>query len=285
MKCGEIKDCVRVLCNCLTLDDELSLPALVSLLATVAKGREEFTELIRLQLELCLAHAIGDIRDQLVSHLKELKGGDGGKGKVECDVNVEELEDYLKIHKEELRNSHELLAIDFAGIKKILHDYKEVHRERTEMDEIVDMIGKPLFTLPKIYLTEPGDCEVSLIKHIYDEHIVLQYNVQNFLSNLFITNARVKFAELQGFEIVKEICASRISFNETGTCYLVLHYDKQANPFPLAKLKAKLEFKVTEVSLENAEEGTYDDELKIQDTILTANCYIHPLEIDGCKFE
>ena len=272
-KCKSIKNYVKTLCNYLTLDDELTLPALISLLVTIAQT--QYTELIKIQLELCLAHSIGDIRDRLILYLSQLNVSNTSH------INTEELQDYLKINKEELINLNELLAIDFKSIKNIISDYKEVHRERTKMDEIVEMLGKALLVTPKVYLTEGGDYEVSVIKHIHDEYIVLQYDILNLLSNQYIADVRVSVAEVA---VIKVIPSNKISFNEMDTCYVVIKYDKLVIPFPILTLKTKLEFKVTEISSGQIEEGTYDDELILQNTILIANCYIKPLEINKDRF-
>ena len=109
-KCKSIKNYVKTLCNYLTLDDELTLPALISLLVTIAQT--QYTELIKIQLELCLAHSIGDIRDRLILYLSQLNVSNTSH------INTEELQDYLKINKEELINLNERYIIKFAAYKQ-----------------------------------------------------------------------------------------------------------------------------------------------------------------------
>lgn len=124
---------------------------------------------------------------------------------------------------------------------------------------------------------------VTAVKHIYSEHIVLQYNVTNTLPEIVLEDVVVVLGGLADTGLEEEFilpAAQLSSASPSGTVYVSL----KRNPslaFPLASLTNTLRFVSKEVDPSSGEpepEG-YPDEYQTEDLELGVADYFQPADV------
>ena len=89
---------------------------------------------------------------------------------------------------------------------------------------------------------------VSRVKHVYEQNVVLQFNVENTVDNQRIENVTVILESEKGlFEVTGEIPAPAIKCGGTRTCYTVMGRDVGA-PMEIYELTSSLHFNVVQVN-------------------------------------
>lgn len=83
---------------------------------------------------------------------------------------------------------------------------------------------------------------VRCIKHCYTNHVVLQFDCLNTLSDQLLENVRVQLEPSEGYSIVAEISCPRLPYNETGTTYVVLKFPENDLPNSVGTFGAVLKF-------------------------------------------
>ncbi|WFD02803.1 coatomer subunit gamma [Malassezia obtusa] len=125
---------------------------------------------------------------------------------------------------------------------------------------------------------------VTAVKHIFSEHIVLQYNITNTLAEIVLEDVAVIVGGLAEAGLEEEFIlpvAQLSSATPSGTVYVSLKRDA-AMPFPLAVLSNTLRFVSKEVDPTSGEpepEG-YQDEYQSEELDLGVSDYIQPTEVN-----
>ncbi|XP_049814828.1 coatomer subunit gamma isoform X1 [Schistocerca nitens] len=112
---------------------------------------------------------------------------------------------------------------------------------------------------------------VRCVKHIFPQHLVLQFDCLNTLDDQLLENVRVQLEPAEGYEILKEIPCRRLPYNETGTAYVILKFPKDLSS-SVGTFSATLKFVVKDcdptTGQPDSEEG-YDDEYMLEDVEVT----------------
>lgn len=125
---------------------------------------------------------------------------------------------------------------------------------------------------------------VTAVKHVFSEHIVLQYNVTNTLAEIVLEDVVVMVGGLAEAGLEEEFIlpvAQLSSASPSGTVYVSLKRDP-ALPFPLATLSSSLRFVSKEVDPTSGEpepEG-YPDEYQTEELDLGVSDYIQPTDVN-----
>ncbi|WFC93701.1 coatomer subunit gamma [Malassezia brasiliensis] len=125
---------------------------------------------------------------------------------------------------------------------------------------------------------------VTAVKHVFSEHIVLQYNITNTLAEIVLEDVVMVVGGLQEAGLEEEFIlpiAQLSSATPSGTVYVSLKRDA-ALPFPVAMLSNTLRFVSKEVDPTSGEpepEG-YQDEYQTEELELGVSDYIQPTEIN-----
>jgi len=131
----------------------------------------------------------------------------------------------------------------------------------------------PLFRSSQpVELTESEtEYTVAVIKHVFPEHVVLQFDCTNTLADQLLESARVELEVPEGWEIVAEVVAPRLEYNVGGTIYVVLVTPEELSEC-VATIPANLKFTVKDCDPATGEpdsEDGYDDEYQLEDIDVT----------------
>eukprot|EP01083_Nonionella_stella_P093108 260786_1 len=95
---------------------------------------------------------------------------------------------------------------------------------------------------------------VHCIKHIFDNHVVLQFIVQNTIEDQRLENVSVTMeTESELFDCIGEIPCEAIAYGATASCFTILERDKE-QPLAPAAFACELKFSVVQVDRVTGEE-------------------------------
>ncbi|KAI6780008.1 coatomer gamma-2 subunit [Emericellopsis cladophorae] len=153
-------------------------------------------------------------------------------------------------------------------------------QELSEIPEIQEF-GAVLKSSPIVELTEAEtEYVVNLVKHIFKEHIVLQFEVKNTLPDTVLENVSVVATPSEEDELEEAFImeAARLSTDEPGKVYVAFQKVNGEGALPLSTFSNVLKFTSKEIDPSTGEpeaEG-YDDEYEISEFDLTGSDYIIP---------
>lgn len=138
---------------------------------------------------------------------------------------------------------------------------------------------------PVIELTESGtEYVVTAIKHLFNDHVVLQFNVKNTLADYVLADVSVlcnAFGGEDGEESVLEddgfiIPVELLKIDEPGSVYV--SFTKPAGEFVAANFTNVLKFTLKEIdpTTNEPEDSGYEDEYQVGDLALTGSDYVVP---------
>ena len=123
-------------------------------------------------------------------------------------------------------------------------------------------------SLPVALTESETEYVVQCIKHIFKEHIVLQFTVQNTLEDQRLDNVTVLVddSESEVFKVSGEIPANGIKYGDTKNCFAVLDRVPDA-PLNSSHYTCELRFTVVQVDPATGEEegDTFDEEYPVED--------------------
>jgi len=129
-------------------------------------------------------------------------------------------------------------------------------------------LGRVFRSSKPVALTESEtEYVVGCVKHIYAEHIVLQFLVQNTIDDQRLENVSVCMeADSDVFEVTGEIPAESIPYGETKNCFVLLQRNKNAALSP-SNFNCELHFTVVQVDPASgeAEGDTFPEEYPLED--------------------
>ncbi|KAH6677666.1 adaptin N terminal region-domain-containing protein [Halenospora varia] len=141
--------------------------------------------------------------------------------------------------------------------------------------------GSVLKSSPEVELTESEtEYVVSVVKHIFKEHIVLQYEVKNTLPDTVLEDVSVVATPAEEDELEEDfiIPATKLVTNEPGTIYVSFKKVNGEGSFPASSFTNVLKFTTKEIdpTTGEPEESGYDDEYQVEDLELTGSDYVVP---------
>lgn len=156
-------------------------------------------------------------------------------------------------------------------------------RYAQELMEIPEMkeFGSVLKSSPVIELTEAEtEYVVTVVKHIFKEHIVLQYEVKNTLPATVLENVSVVAtpAEEEELEEVFIIQAESLATDEPGKVYVAFQKVNGEGSLPVSSFSNILKFTSKEIdpTTNEPEETGYDDEYEVSEFDLAGSDYVVP---------
>ncbi|KAK0723787.1 putative coatomer gamma-2 subunit [Apiosordaria backusii] len=141
--------------------------------------------------------------------------------------------------------------------------------------------GAVLKSSPVVGLTEAEtEYVVSVVKHIFKEHIVLQYEVKNTLPDTVLENVSVVATpsdeeELQELFIIQ---AEKLATDEPGKIYVAFQKVNGEGSLPISTFSNVLKFTSKEIdpTTGEPEESGYDDEYEVSEFDLAGADYVVP---------
>jgi coatomer subunit gamma len=157
------------------------------------------------------------------------------------------------------------------------------HRYSQELMQIVEMreFGSVLKSSPMSELTESEtEYTVSVVKHIFKEHIVLQYEIRNTLPATVLENVSVVAspADEDELEEVFIIQAEKLETDMPGKVYVAFKKTNGAAALPTTTFANVLKFTSKEIdpTTSQPEETGYEDEYEVGEFDLAGSDYVVP---------
>ncbi|KAJ5434460.1 Coatomer/clathrin adaptor appendage Ig-like subdomain [Penicillium cf. griseofulvum] len=121
---------------------------------------------------------------------------------------------------------------------------------------------------------------VTAVKHIFKEHIVVQYDIKNTLPDTLLENVTV-VATPEEEDVLEDdfiIPAPKLPTNEPGVVYVAFKKLTGENSVPVTSFTNILKFTSKEIDPASGEpeDSGYDDEYQVEDLELTGSDYIIP---------
>jgi coatomer protein complex subunit gamma len=121
---------------------------------------------------------------------------------------------------------------------------------------------------------------VTVVKHIFKEHIVLQYEVKNTLPDTVLEVVSVLATPSEEEELEEDFIlpAAKLITDEPGTIYVSFKKVNGESSFPASSFTNVLKFSTKEIdpTTGEPEESGYDDEYQVEDLELTGSDYVIP---------
>lgn len=153
-------------------------------------------------------------------------------------------------------------------------------QELMQIPEVKEF-GHVLKSSPLVELTESEtEYVVSVVKHIFKEHIVLQYEIKNTLPDTVLENVSVVAAPSDEDELeeVFIIQAEKLASDVPGKVYVAFHKVNGEGSFPVSTFSNILKFTSKEIdpTTNEPEETGYDDEYEVAEFDLSGSDYVIP---------
>ncbi|CRG85762.1 putative coatomer subunit gamma [Talaromyces islandicus] len=122
---------------------------------------------------------------------------------------------------------------------------------------------------------------VSAVKHVFKEHVVLQYNIKNTLPDTILEDVTVVATPADEEEVLEEdftVPCPKLPTNEPGIVYVAFKKISEESAFPIASFTNNLKFTSKEIdpSTGEPEDSGYEDEYQVEDLDLTGSDYVIP---------
>jgi coatomer protein complex subunit gamma len=294
---------IRYIYNRVILENATVRASAVSTLAKFGALVDTLKPRIFVLLRRCLFDTEDEVRDRATLYLQTLGGevsvGDNKKDVKDFlfgsfDVPLANFEASLKTYEP----SEKPFDISLVSREVKSHPVQEKkapgkkpHTAATPAPvSVVDSYQKMLSSIPEfsgfgrlfkssepVELTEAEtEYAINVVKHIYDRHIVLQYNCTNTIQEQLLEDVTV-YVDATDAEEFSEICSKplkRLSYNEPRQFFVA--FEKPEHVPAIGKFSNVLRFTVKEVdtSTGEAEEDGVEDEYQIEDFDIVSADYM-----------
>ena len=154
-----------------------------------------------------------------------------------------------------------------------------------ELKAISEMreFGTLLKSSPALELTEAEtEYMVTVVKHIFKQHIVFQYDIKNTLDATVLENVSVLVTPSEDEEHLEEVFiipADKLATNEPGKVYVAFQKLGGKGAMPVCTFSNQLRFTSKEIdpSTDEPERTGYDDEYEVADFELSGSDYVIPM--------
>ena len=140
-------------------------------------------------------------------------------------------------------------------------------------------LGRAFRSTPPVMLTESEtEYVVQCTKHIFQNHVVLQFRVQNTIEEQRLDNVTVLIddSDLSTFTASGEIAGDAIKYGESKNCFTILERTNAEEPLTSSRFPCELRFTVTEVDPATGEEegGSFEEEYPLEDLEITTSDFM-----------
>mmetsp|Transcript_25184 Transcript_25184/g.54739 ORF Transcript_25184/g.54739 Transcript_25184/m.54739 type:complete len:900 (-) Transcript_25184:336-3035(-) len=304
---------IRYIYNRVILENATVRAAAVSSLAHFGMAVEGLRPRVVLLLQRAVLDNDDEVRDRATLYLKQLGGYAGGPAAVSPSVDVsmygleKQLLEYLAgntdrpfdisvvpkkvaeprpVNKGGLPTSTSAASGASAPTSAVKKSTTEEYQELLKSLPQLASLGNVFKSCEPVRLTEEDtEYNIFAIKHVYDSHIVVQFNCTNTISEQVLEQVTVvmDLADAEEFEEESVIPLDVMPLNGVGQTFTVLR--RPENSWALGKLVNILKFKVKEIdpSTGEAEEDGYEDEYQLEDLEVTPADYIKPIVITNFR--
>ncbi len=140
---------------------------------------------------------------------------------------------------------------------------------------------------------------VSLVKHVFPNHLVLQFNCNNTLSDQMLKRVRVHVEPTdesvkERLKFERDVPLAALPYSRDGVTYVVFRIVDGAASAPTATFKATLKFGVVDVeanatpqqlaalaATDAAEDGAIDDEYELEEFAIVTADFVRPVFVSN----
>uniref|UniRef100_A0A061RA30 Coatomer subunit gamma n=1 Tax=Tetraselmis sp. GSL018 TaxID=582737 RepID=A0A061RA30_9CHLO len=295
-KTSEPSKYIRYIYNRIILENATVRAAAVSSLAKFGAEVESLRPRVMTLLRRALHDNDDEVRDRATVYLRQLQGLAGGPNKVHAhmDLPVKNLEACLKYYASNPSDEPFDLAVVPGEVQQPHRPAAKTKGTKAEQaaqkkepveDLAAKMIGIPeiaacgkLFksSEPQKLTEEETEYIVTCVKHVFESHIVFQFNCTNTIREQVLENVSVTMdlADADDFEEEAVVPLPLMPYDGSGQTYVILA--RPTGAMSLGKFVNILRFTVKEVdpSTGEAEEDGYEDEYQLEDIEVVPANYI-----------
>ncbi|KAJ6846569.1 coatomer subunit gamma-2 [Iris pallida] len=306
---------IRYIYNRVILENATIRASAVSTLAKFAALVDSLKPRIFVLLRRCLFDIDDEVRDRATLYLNTL-GGDGAVGETDKDVKhflfgsldvpLVNLERSLHNYQVASEEPFDIFSVPKEVKSQPLAEKKAPSKKPTGLaappsgpTSAFDAYEKLLSSIPKfssfgklfkssapVELTEAEtEYAVNVVKHIYDEHVVFQYNCTNTIPEQLLENVTI-FVDASEAEEFSEIASKplrTLPYDSPGQTFVA--FQKPAGVPAIGKFSNILKFIVKEVdpTTGDAEEEGVEDEYQLEDFEVMAADYMLKVGVSNFK--
>lgn len=292
---------IRYIYNRIILENATVRAAAVSSLAKFGALVHELQPRITVLLRRALYDNDDEVRDRATLYLKQLGGQAGGEEAINVtwDIPTKNLERSLRQY---LENGADR-AFDLASVPKdrpvtpprvkakearqaakaAAQAPKAAPPKASEYVELLKKVpqlsglGDCFKSSQPIQLTEEEtEYTVVVVKHVFDEHVVFQFNCTNTVKEQILEGVSITMdlAEAPDFNESMVIPLAQMPYSQAGQTYVVL--ERAGGALAFGKFANTLNFTVKEIdpTTGEAEDDGYQDEYQLEDLEVTPSDYV-----------
>ena len=151
-----------------------------------------------------------------------------------------------------------------------------------EIPELASL-GRAFRSSAAVQLTESEtEYVVQCVKHVFSQHVVLQFKVQNTIEEQRLDNVTVAVddSDSEAFTVSGEIAADGISYGETKNCFVVLERTGDS-PVVSGTFTCELRFMVVQVDPATGEEegDSFEEEYPVEDLEISTSDFMAKVSV------
>ncbi|CAH2985310.1 unnamed protein product [Chilo suppressalis] len=235
---------IRYIYNRVILEAGAVRAAAVSTVARFGATRPELLPNVRVLLARCQLDDEDEVRDRAIYYSAIL---DSENPQLINDyiINVpipnpvlleKALNDYLNSTPEEPFNIASVPSVeDPQETKDALIEIETcklpiISREEKYAEELnvvpgIEKLGPIFKTCESVDLTEPEtEYRVRCVKHIFERHIILQFECLNTLSNMLLENVHIRLDSISGYKFLCEVPCGQLVFDKQDSIFCLLEF-------------------------------------------------------------
>jgi coatomer protein complex subunit gamma len=309
--CNDPSKYIRFIYNRIVLENATVRASAVCAMAKFGMEVESLRTTVSTLLQRCIYDNDDEVRDRATFFLQAISDQEGEALNRARSITVgglpfpvANLEESLKTY---LKGPTEL-PFDSTGVSKI-EKPKNAGKERKiftgeaeDMDMEVEQskpAGAPLYAQQLAKVPEFASCGklfcstkaqalteseteymVKCVKHIFDEHVIFQFTVDNTIEDQMLENVTVSMeCEEDDCELEEELVVpvEQVSFGIPGVTYVCFRRDETT--IPVGTYSCRLKYTSKDVDPETGEpdEEGYDDEYEVDSVEIAATDYMRPV--------
>lgn len=234
---------IRFIYNRIILESGPVRAAAVSALAQFGAQRPELLPNIRVLLERCQMDDEDEVRDRAIYYSAILDTGDRqliddyiiNVPKSNPILLEKALRDHLATRPDD---NFDILTVPTAeeeeDVKEIveIEPRKPLHVSREEMyaDQLsvipgIERMGSIFKSSEPVELTEAEtEYRIRCVKHVFANHLILQFECVNTLSDQILERVRIRLETPPGFNVINEMPCDRLPYDKPGNVFCILEY-------------------------------------------------------------
>lgn len=308
---------IRYIYNRLALENAPVRASSVSALAKFGLHQPELRGKVKVLLRRSLLDVDDEVRDRATFYLKMIEDDEEKDGLSsfiipdDVPVPLENLQAELLAYLEKPTNeSFDIKIVSSKPKPKLIsqepgrpesrhHEQahaKQVSKEKKQSTlEVLSVpelkalnLGDLYYTIQSIGLTETETAtRVTLVKHIFQHHVVFQYNITNTISEQLLKKITVDIEisdEDSGFEVEKIVPCDSISYDQTSEVYVAIRrpaVQSEGVELKTCTFTHNLLFVSHEVDQQTGEveSSGFPDEIQLDEVEFTVSDYMRPVPL------